>query len=88
MDALALRRVGWLHDPDISLGLSLLQLLVMGMEVVEFVWKDVGVWNEVKLTSAKSLLHLDVVVTKSVFSGDLIALREVVDFLVLVKTFV
>jgi hypothetical protein len=60
----------------------------VGMEVMELVGEDVGVWDEVKLTSAKPLLHLDIVEAKSVFSGDFITLREVVDPLIFVQTFI
>ena len=66
----------------------MLELLVVSMEVVEFIGKNVGVRNEVKLTSAKSLLHFDIVVTKSVFSGDFITLREVIDSLEFIETLI
>ena len=88
MDAAATRRVRWLHDPDVPLGLGLLELLVVSMEVMELVGEDVGVWDEVELTPAKSLLHLDIVEAKSVFSGDFITLWEVVDSLIFVQTFI
>ena len=55
---------------------------------MEFVWKNVGIWNEVKLISTKTFLHLYIVVAKSVFSGDFITLREVVNSLKLIKSLV
>ena len=58
------------------------------MEVMKLIWQDVGVGDEVKLLSAEALLHLDIVVTKPVFAGDLITLWEVIHSLVLIKTFV
>ena len=64
------------------------QLLIMSMEVVKLIRQDVGVRNEIKLRPTKSLLHLHIVETKSVFSGDLVTLREVVDALKFVQTFI
>jgi len=55
---------------------------------MELIWQDIGVWDEVELTPAKSLLHFDVVEAKSVFSGDFVTLREVVDSLIFVQTFI
>ena len=60
----------------------------MGVEVVELVWQDVSVGNEVELASAEPFLHFDVVEAETVLSGDLVALREVVYALELVKTLV
>ena len=88
MNATTTRRVCWFHDPDIPLRLSLPQLLIMSMEVVKLIRQDVGVRNEIKLRPTKSLLHLHIVETKSVFSGDFVALREVIDALKFVQTFI
>lgn len=54
------------------------------MEIVEFIGQNVGVWNEVKLFSTESLLHLDIVITKSVFASDFIALWKVINSLELI----
>ena len=54
------------------------------MEVLEFIWQDVSVRNEVKLGAAEALLHLDIVVAQSVFPCDLMTLWEVIDFLELI----
>ena len=88
MDVAATGGVCRLHDPDIPLGLGLLELLVVSVEVMELVREDVSVWDEVELTSAKSLLHLDIVETKSVLSGDFITLWEMIDSLEFVQTFI
>ena len=88
MDATAARGVCRLHNPNVALRLSLSQLLVVRMEVVELLWQDVSIRNEVKLGSAKPLLHLDVVVTEPVLARDLVALREVIDALKLVQPFI
>ena len=60
----------------------------MSMEVMEFIRQDVSVRYEIKLRPAKSLLHLYIVETKSVFSGDFVALREVIDTLKFIQTFI
>jgi len=81
-------RVSRLHNPDVALRLCLLQLLVVRVEVVEFVWQNVSVWNEVELASTESLLHLDVVEAETILAGYLVALWEMVDALELVETLV
>lgn len=58
------------------------------MEIMEFVWENVCVRNEIILISAKSLLHLYIVVAKSILSCDLITLREVINSLELIETLV
>ena len=58
------------------------------MEVMELIWQDIGVWNEIKCLPAKSFLHLDIVVAETILARYLVALREVVDPLVLVKALV
>ena len=60
----------------------------MSMEVMKLIRQDVSVRNEIKLRPTKSLLHFHIVETKSVFSGDLVALREVIDALKFVQTFI
>ena len=60
----------------------------MRVEIMELIWQNLSVRDKVELTTTKSFLHFDIVVTKSVFSGDFITLREVVDSLKLVQPFV
>lgn len=88
INALALTRVGWLDDPNILLRVVLLKLLIVSVEVTELIREDVGVRNEVKVLFAEFLLHTDHVKTKTIFSCYFVALREVIDFLVFVETFV
>ena len=88
MDATTTRRVGRFHDPNVPFWLRLPQLLIMSMEVMKLIGQDVSVRYEIKLRSTKSLLHLDIVETKSVFSGDLVALWEVVNALEFVQAFI
>lgn len=58
------------------------------MEIMKFIWQDVGIWNEIKLLSTKSLLHLHVVIAQSVFPRNFIALWKMINPLVLVQAFV
>jgi hypothetical protein len=66
----------------------LLQLLVMRIEITEFIWENVGIWDKVKVCLAIFLLHADHIIAKAVFSGNFVALREVIDFLVLIQAFI
>jgi hypothetical protein len=66
----------------------LLQLLVVGIEITEFIWKDIGIRDKIERGFAKFLLHTDHIVAETVLSGDFIGLREVVDFLELVQSLI
>jgi hypothetical protein len=66
----------------------LLKLLVMGIEITEFIWKDIGIRDEIERRFTEFLLHADHIVEETVLSGDFIGLREVVDFLELVQSFI
>lgn len=88
VDALALTRVSWFDDPNVLFGLMLLQFLVMVVEVTKLVWKDVGVRDEVKGCLTVFLLHAHEVEAKPVLAGNLVALRKMVDLLVLVQALV
>ena len=57
------------------------------MKVMELVRQDVRIRDEIKLITTKSLLHLHIVETKSVFSGDFVALWEVVNALKFIQAF-
>ena len=88
VDAAAARRIGRLDDPDVSLWLRLPQFLEMSMEVVEFIWKNVSLGDEVKLLSTKTLLHLDIVIAKTILPRNLVTLWEVIDSLELVQALI
>ena len=60
----------------------------MGVEIMELVWQDVSIRNEIILIPAKSLLHLDIVVAKPILSCDLIALWKVIDPLEFIEAFI
>ena len=55
---------------------------------MKLVRQDVSVRDEVKLISTETLLHLHIIEAKSIFTGDFVALREMIDSLELVETFV
>ena len=80
----ALTSIGWFDNPDIFLRFMLFELLVMVVEVTELVWEDVCVWDEVKGALAEAFLHADKVETHSVLASYFMALREMVNFLVLI----
>lgn len=88
MDSAAPGGVSGLNDPQVPLGLGLPEFLVVGVKVMELVRQDVGVGDEIELLPAEPLLHLHVVEAQSVFAGDLVALREVVDPLELIQAFI
>ena len=58
------------------------------MEVLEFIWQDVSVRDEVKLVATEALLHLDIVEAQSVLPCNLMTLREVIDLLELIESFI
>ena len=64
------------------------QPLVMCMEIMKLVWQNVSVRDEVVLLPSEALLHLDIVVTQAVFACNLVALREVVDSLMLIEALI
>ena len=88
MNASASGRIGWFDDPNIPLRLSLPKLLEVRMEVVKLIWQDVSLGDEIELLTTEALLHLHIVVTETILSRDLMTLREVIDPLELVQTFV
>jgi hypothetical protein len=88
MNASSPGAVCWLNDPGVTLGVRLLDLQEMRVEFTKLVRQDVGVRNEVVLTCTKLLLRPDIVVTETIFAGDLITLRKMVDSLILIQPFV
>ena len=66
----------------------LLQLLIVLIELTKFVGKNICIWDIVKVLLAVSFLHPYHVETESIFTGNLMTLREMVDFLVFVEAFV
>lgn len=60
----------------------------MCVEVMELIWQDVSIWDEIVLISSKSLLHLHIIVAEPVLSSDFVALRKVIDPLELIEPFV
>ena len=60
----------------------------MSMEVVEFIWKNVSLGDEVKLLSTKTLLHLDIVVAESILPRNLVTLWKVINSLELVQALI
>lgn len=88
MDAPTSWGIGGLDDPYVAFWLSLAQLLVVSMEIVEFLRQDVCIRDEVILWTTKSLLHFDIVVAKSVFPSDFITLWEMIYSLKFIESFI
>jgi len=76
------------HNPDVLLAFVLLKLLVVIVEISEFVWQDVGIRREVEGALAESFLHSHDVEAEAIFSGDFVGLWEVIDLLVFVQTLI
>lgn len=66
----------------------LLQFLVVLIKLSKFIRKDVSIGHKVKVLFSIFLLHSHDIETKPIFTRDFVTLRKMVDFLVLVKTFV
>lgn len=66
----------------------LFKLLVVRIEVTKFVWQDVSVRYKVKVCLAKFLLHADHIVAEPILSRYFVALREMIDLLELIQTFI
>tara|TARA_B110000285_G_C15134009_1_gene625601 strand:- start:1236 stop:1436 length:201 start_codon:yes stop_codon:yes gene_type:complete len=60
----------------------------MLVELSKLIRKDVSIWHEVIVLLAEPLLHPHDVEAKSILPGDFMTLREMVDFLVFVKTLI
>ena len=60
----------------------------MRVEVVEFIRKYIGIWDKIKLSSPKPFLHFYIIEAKTVLSCDFIALREMINSLELIQSFV
>ena len=85
VDALALRGILRLDDPLVVLDLLRLQLMKVRVEVSEFIRKYVGVGNDVEFILTELVLHLHHVIAQSVLSGELIGLREMINFLIVAQ---
>ena len=75
-------------DPDVLLAVMLLQLLVVLIELSEFVGQDIGIRHKIEMLLSESFLHSNDVEAESVFPRDLVTLRKVVNFLVLIEAFI
>lgn len=66
----------------------LLELLVMLIEFTEFIRKNIGIRNKVKVLFTVSFLHPYNIEAKPILPGNLVTLRKMIDFLILVQSFV
>ena len=88
MDTSSSTRIAWLYDPDIAPWISLLQLLVMTQQISVLIWQDIGIWNEIESITTKFLLQFYVIEAKTIFSGNFIRVREVIDSLIFIQAFI
>ena len=88
VDSSSLAGISRLHDPHIFLTFVLLQFLVVVVEISELIRQDVGIRTEIESRFSEALLHAHYIEAQSVFSCNLITLREVIDFLVLIQTLI
>lgn len=66
----------------------LFQLLVVFIELTEFIRKNVGIWHKVKVLFTISFLHSDNIETKPILPCNLMTLWEVINLLVLIQAFI
>ena len=83
-----MRGIRWLDNPNVLLRVVLLELLVMLVEFTKFIWQDVGVRNEVEMLLSEALLHPHDIEAKPVLSRDFVALRKMVNLLILVQALI
>jgi hypothetical protein len=60
----------------------------MFIEFAKLIRKDVGVWHKVEVLLSIPFLHPYHIKAQSVFSCDLVTLREMINLLIFIKTFV
>ena len=88
MNSSASAGVTWLHDPNISPWVRLLELMIMIEQVSIFIWQNVCIWNKIENISSKFLLHLDKIEAHSVLTCDLIWLWKMIDSLIFIQAFI
>ena len=66
----------------------LLQFLIMGVKITEFIWQDICIRYKVKILFTKAFLHANHVIAESILAGNFIRLRVMINFLVFIKTFI
>ena len=60
----------------------------MIQKVSILIWQDVGVWHKVIGLSSKLFLHLYIVKAHSIFPGNFVRVREMVDSLILIEALI
>ena len=60
-------------------------LVVVRIKIGKLDRQDISFWNDIEGLSTLDLLHLNDIIAQSVLPGQLIGLREVVDFLSIFK---
>ena len=88
INTFSLTRICGFYDPNIFLWVVLLEFLIMCVKFSELIRKNVSVGYEIEILLSILFLHADHIVTKSIFSRDFVTLREMIDLLIFIETFV
>lgn len=88
IDAFTLSRVSWFYNPNVLFAVVLFEFLVVLVELSKLIRQDVCVRDEIKVLFPVAFLHAYHVEAESILSSNLMALREVIDLLILVEALV
>lgn len=58
------------------------------VEISELIWQNIGIRDYIEIIFVEFILHLYDVVTETIFASKFIRLREVIDLLVFIQSFV
>jgi hypothetical protein len=83
-----LRGILRFYNPQIRGYFFGFKLVEMGIKIGKLIWKNVSIWDYVKIFFAKLLLHLNYVIAKSILPCELKRLREMVNLLSLTQAFI
>lgn len=82
------RKISWLNDPLVFFTLGLLELVEVEHELFKFFRYDIRIGQKVKMLLAITLLHLTDVYSQFIFSCQFNTAWEMINFLILVETFI
>lgn len=88
MNSSALAGIAGLDNPHVSPWIGVLQPLIVTKQVSILIGQDVCLGKEVNSLSSELFLHLYIVEAHAIFPSDFIGLREMVQSLELIETFI
>lgn len=77
-----------LYNPNITLRVRLSEFLIMRVEFMKLIRQYVRIRDKIKCRGSKFFLHFYIIEAKTIFTGYLIALWEMIDSLELIQTFI